>query len=166
MRAIHHLLEGVADKLTAWLIERSVLFPLQNRCINPGGLVIKAGGSAIAKTVTNQLFSFNRAIVKLAAGDCAAIPAAPVIPTANAAVCVFTLDSGGNKAALLGNPAATLALAVPPPIPAGQVPYGMLSIENATGGNFTGGTTALDTGSLTVTFADVVGQIDFDPLPL
>lgn len=165
MISVKRLLEGMADRMAAWLTERAIMFPLQNRCVNAGGMVIHGAGSAVPKTVNSLLFLFDSFPVLFAAADTAAIPAAPVIPTANSAICVFTLDINGNKGAMLSNPAATVGQIDVPSVPKGLIPYGMVLIQNATGSNFTGGTTALDTGSLTVNYFDIVGAIDFDNLP-
>ena len=58
--------------------------------------------------------------------------------------------------------------ALPQPIGAQQPVYkamvGFIVVTNATGSNFVGGTTALDTGSLTVTYYSPVGCLSLAPL--
>lgn len=128
-----------------------------NRLLLTGGLAIKSGGSATAKFANTLYVLVDGVLVKKTTADCAAL--AGTLPTTGKAVWVFTIEADGTLHAHASNLDATaLADIVFPEIPDGEVVYGFVIVENATGSNFVGGTTALDTGSLTVTYVDTVGS--------
>lgn len=127
-----------------------------NQLLKTGGLVIKAGSSALAKFANTLYVVVDGVLVKKTTADCAAF--AGTLPTTGKAVWVFTIDAAGVLHTRRSNlDATTLAAIVFPTIPTGEVVYGFALVENATGSDFVGGTTALDVGSLTVTYFDTVG---------
>lgn len=118
-----------------------------------GALAIHGAASALAK-FANQLTSIvDGTIVQVAAADCAALGGA-VVPNGSKNVYVFAHDVSGNLFTYNGTPATTLAGIVWPTVPDGQVVFGFAVVANGTGSNFTPGTTALDTASLTVTYVN------------
>ena len=132
---------------------------LNTNMLTKPGLAIKAGGSALVKAAT--------ASVALVAGVPVYIPAntdmsalAGTLATANSAAWAFYVDAAGvittsTKTADVATHALAVA-AVPAP-PTDKAMIGFIVVANATGSNFVGGTTALDTGSLTVTYYDTTG---------
>lgn len=127
----------------------------------PATLAIKAGGSAIVKSSSLFMAKANGTLVYKAANtDMSAI--AGTLATAKAAAWAFYIDSEGTittstKTADVADLAAAFA-ALPAP-PAGKAQIGVVIVANATGSNFVAGTTALDTGSLTVTYINNVGNV-------
>lgn len=117
-------------------------------------LVIKAGSSPTVKS--------SSAIDVLAAGvrqqksantDMSAI--AGTLATAKAALWAFYIDSAGTittstKTADAADAAAALELK--PACPINKVELGYIIVANASGSNFTGGTTALDATDITTTY--------------
>ena len=112
------------------------------------GLVIKAGGSALAKTgsaVTN--LNANGIPVAIAAStDMPALTGINNTAEYYRIVCFF-IDSASVVTVAAGTEGATLAAATFPPFPAGKALVGFLTIYYASA--FTGGTTPLDTATTT-----------------
>lgn len=122
-------------------------------------LAIKAGGSTLVKATNAFCACINGTLVrKAAATDMPAL--AGTLATAKSAAWVFYIDSTGalsvsTKTADAASHDAALALV--PTTPVGLAQIGILVLDNATGSNFVGGTTALDTASLTATYYNTHG---------
>lgn len=131
--------------------------------LSSAGLAIKAGGSAVVKAATAFSAVVSGAIVVKAANtDMPAL--AGTLATAKSAVWAFYIDAAGTlsvsaKTADAANVAAALALF--PATPDDKALVGFVVISNATGSDFVGGTTALDTSSLTVSYYSCVGPTPF-----
>jgi hypothetical protein len=124
---------------------------LTNFALTSGALAIKAGSSAIVKSVNTIYAIFDGVIAKKAAGDMPAISG--TINDAKKGIVFFTMQSDGTLTARSGGfNVSTLAGCVAPVIPSGEVAIGAVLIENGTGSDYVGGTTALDAASLTVTY--------------
>ncbi len=94
-------------------------------------------------------------VTKAADTDMSAI--AGTLATAKSALWAFYIDSSGTiststKTADAADAAAALALK--PATPINKVELGYLIVSNATGSNFTGGTTALDLTGVTATYVN------------
>jgi hypothetical protein len=123
-------------------IQRALL----DKLLNSGGLAIKAGSSALAKTVNAIYFQIGDKIYTLAAGDMAALSGTVLTTKYN--VFVFTVNSAGTLATRMGTEAATLGGLTFPTIPDGEVVIGFVIIHPTGTGSFVGGTTALDDGTV------------------
>lgn len=117
-----------------------------------GALAIKAGGSAIVKTA-NTIYALTVAIatglvtlVTKAASDMAAL--AGTVTAAKFNVFCFFIDSAGTLTSAMGTEGATLATVVFPTFPPGKACIGFVIINPTGTGNFVGGTTALDDGTV------------------
>lgn len=117
---------------------------LANRCITSAGLVIKAGGSALAKTGAAATTLVVGGVLRqiAAATDVAALAGTVVNATFN--VFVYTIDAGGTLRTRMGVAGASLAAVTFPVIPITEAVYGFTIINPTGTGNFVGGTTALD----------------------
>lgn len=128
--------------------------------LTKAGLVIKTASSPIVKSASPVLACINGVYIRKAASDMAALSG--TLATAKSAAWAFYIDANGTlsasaKTADSANHDAALALVPLPPVDVAQI--GIVVIDNATGANFVGGTTALDTASLTVTYYDTMGAI-------
>ena len=115
--------------------------------VSSAGLVIKTGGSALAKTgsaVTNLVA--NGIPVAIAASTDMPALSGSITATYFNVFCFF-VDSAGNLTSAMGTEATTLAGVIFPPFPAGKALVGFLTITYASA--FTGGTTPLDTATTT-----------------
>lgn len=136
---------------------------VSSQVLNNAGLAIKAGGSAIVKAGTAFAALVDGVMVTKAANtDMAAL--AGTLATAKSAAWAFYIDAAGTltasaKTADAADAAAAIALLPAPP--AGKAMIGFITVANATGADFVGGTTALDTASLTVTYYNTVGPTIF-----
>lgn len=130
----------------------------RNQVIASAALAIKTGGSAIVANSRAFCYMIGGVLYQKAASDMSAL--AGTLATAKAAAWAFYIDSAGTittaaKTADAADATAALALVAAPP--SGKVILGIVVVANATGSNFVGGTTALDTGSLTVSYLAVHG---------
>lgn len=107
-----------------------------------GGLAIKTGGSALAKTAATAYFMIDGKVASKAAADMAAL--AGTVTNAKFNVFVFTVNAAGTLKTTMGTEAATLAAVTFPAITDGEVALGFVIINPTGTGNFVGGTTALD----------------------
>lgn len=138
----------------------AILGALDAVVLNKAGLVIKAGASALAKSVNAIDANINGVLITVAASDMAAL--AGTLATAKSAAWAFYTDASGTvstsaKTADSANHAA--AVAALPAAPAGLAQIGFVVVDNASGAGFVGGTTALDAAGLTTTFYDSVGPV-------
>jgi len=145
---------------------KSMLFPLADRysslVFGSAGLAIKAGGSALVKAGTAFYAIANGTLVTKAANtDMAALSGT----VANAAfnVFCFDIDSAGTLTTSMGTAGATLAAVKFPPLVEKKARIGFVVINPTGTGDFVGGTTALDDGTVTPNAAYVNCTAPFDP---
>ena len=136
----------------------NILFTYYNtNVVQPASLAINAGAAVFAKTTNAAFFLVKGVLVKVAAGAAMPVLTGVSIPNGSKQVVGFTILGDGTLARIDGNVATTVAgLVFPVPPNDFSVVVGYLIIENGTGSTFTGNTTALDAGSLTVTYVNEV----------
>lgn len=139
---------------------------LSNRNITSAGLVIKTGGSALAKAGNVFHALLNGKIVSKAANtDMAALSGTVVNATFN--VYAFFIDKKGGLTSAMGKEGATLLAVTFPPIPERKACLGYVVINPTGTGNFVGGTTPLDDGTVVpnAVYANITGPFDPTILP-
>lgn len=112
------------------------------------GLVIKTGGSALAKTGAAVChYSVKGKNRSIAAGvDMTALSGTVVAATHN--IYVFTVDSAGTVFTTMGTAGATAVAVTWPKLNFEHAILGYIKINPTGTGNFVGGTTALDDGTV------------------
>lgn len=135
------------------LVDRSSTQPLRT-----AGLVIKTGGSTLAKIGAADFYaSVKGTMVTIAAAtDMPALTGLTITATKFNVACFF-VDSASAVTVAFGTEGAALGNVVFPPFPLNKALIGFLLITYAS--TFTGGTTALDTA----TTQYFNGQAGFDP---
>ncbi len=140
---------------------RNIVNPLGDRYssqpLTSAGLIIKAGGSALAKTGAAAFYATAKGVlVKIAAST--DMPALTGInfTAGQFTVACFFIDSAGTVTAAGGTPGATLGAVKFPLFPSGKALVGFLIITYASA--FTGGTTPLDTA--TTVYVSPLGPFD------
>lgn len=128
-----------------------LIIDLSTLLLNSGGLAIKAGSSALAKTVNVVDYAINGVLYTLAAGDMAALSG--VIAQNTFGGWVFTVNAAGTLASRFMTAGASLAAVVMPAVPATDAILGLVRL-NPTAGAFTGGTTALDAANTNAIYRD------------
>jgi len=129
-------------------ILRTVMSPVFDRysslVVSSAGLVIKAGGSTLAKTGASATKYF-------ANGTYGSIAAATDMPALSGTVTnakfnvfCFFVDNAGTVTSQMGTEGTTHALVKFPQLPVGKALIGFIEINPTGTGNFVGGTTALD----------------------
>lgn len=128
-----------------------------NRLFNTGGLAIKAGGSALAKTVNTIKYCVDGNPASKAAADCAALSGS--VTNAKFNVFVFCVNAAGSFSTLMGTEGTTLADVVFPTIATTLTVIGFVIINPTGTGAFVGGTTPLDDATVVpnAVYVDTVG---------
>lgn len=157
---ISRYLQGLADVKDARFLQ-FVTNPIGDRYssqpLTSAGLVIKAGGSTLAKTGSADFYaSVQGILVKIAASTDMTALTGLVISANNFNVACFFVDSAGTVTVAFGTQGATLGAAVFPQFPQGKALVGFLIITHSA--TFTGGTTALDTA--TTVYVSPLGPFD------
>jgi hypothetical protein len=126
--------------------------------LNSGGLAIKTGGSALAKTVNTMYFMVDGSVYSKAAADMAALSG--TVTNAKYNVFVFGVTSAGTLSTTMGTEAATLGGVTLPSLADGVIPIGFVIVNPTGTGNFVGGTTALDDGTVVpnAVYLNTVGE--------
>lgn len=156
MQTIKQRLLGVPDALARLELLQAFFSLFSNQVVAPPTLAIKAAGGVLARTTTACFALVGGVLVKIAANTDMPALTGVSIPNGSKQIVGFATDAAGTLSLLAGNVAATVGALQFPAVPVGQVALGYLIIENGTGSTFTGGTTALDAASLTVTYANMV----------
>lgn len=157
---INRYLDGVAaakDQRSIDFIVTPIGDRMSSQPLTSAGLVIKAGGSALAKTGSADFYAVaNGVLVKIAAStDMPALTGITIAATKFNVVCFF-IDSGGTVTAAAGTQGAALGNVVFPQFPKNKALVGFLIITY--GSTFTGGTTPLDTA--TTVYVSPLGAFD------
>lgn len=154
----------VGDAIADLIAQSNIIRTRSNSSmLSNAGLAIKAGSSAIVKAGTAfAALAAGSPVHKAANTDMAALVG--TLATAKSAVWAFYIDAAGTlttsaKSADAASDAAAIALL--PATPDDKAMIGFILVNNATGSNFVGGTTALDTASLTVTYFNTTGPAPF-----
>jgi hypothetical protein len=153
-------LQGVAsetDRRSVRVPVESIGDRLSSQPLTSAGLVIKAGGSAVAKTGGSDFYaSANGVLVKIAAStDMPALTGCNIAAGGFNVAC-FVVDSAGVVTMLPGAQGTTLAKVVFPQLGKNKALVGFLIITYASA--FTGGTTPLDTA--TTVYVSPLGAFD------
>lgn len=135
---------------------------LRSQCLTSAGLVIKTSSSALAKAGSVVYATANGVLIKKAANtDMAALSG--TVSNAAFNVFVFTVDSGGTLYTQMGTEGATIGAVRWPTIDQERAIIGFVIINPTGTGDFVGGTTALDDGTVAPNAAYVNTQGAFDP---
>ena len=153
-------LRGLTDS-KARVALRKILFAIGDRLASQAtasaGLVIKTGGSTLAKTGSTAYHgTANGVAVTIAASTDMPALTGLNITAAYFNVACFFIDQASTVTAVFGVEGSTRALMKFPPFPQGKALVGYLVITYASA--FTGGTTALDTA--TTQYVSPVGAFD------
>lgn len=157
--SISQYLEGIPNTQMQNAV-RPVLNAIGDRVstqsLTSAGLVIKTGGSALAKTGASAYYGVVKGkLVTVGAGvDMPALSG--TITAGKYNVFCFFIDSASTVTSVKGIEGAAIGKVVFPSIPEGKAMIGFLLITYAS--TFTGGTTALDTA--TTVYVNTVGAFD------
>jgi len=141
---------------------RPIADRLSSQSINSAALRIK-GGSASVTVQTNAAYlgvAKGTLVSKASATDLPALVGTVVNATFN--VFCFFIDGAGNLTVAMGLAGTTLAKVVFPAIPENKTMIGFVVINPTGTGNFVGGTTLLDDGTVVpnAVFANTLGAFD------
>ncbi|MDO8547864.1 MAG: hypothetical protein Q7R68_10975 [Nitrospirales bacterium] len=147
--ALNKTLGAIADRLSCQMT-------------GTAGLVIKAGGSALAMSSATVAAHGIVQGVPVTIATSTDMPALVGTITAGSYnIFAFFIDRASTLTVAMGTEGTTLALVTFPPIPEGKALVGYITVTYAS--TFTGGTTPLDTA--TTKYISVVGAFDPSILP-
>ena len=169
MQILKNWLAQVSDTAARYAL-LLILTPMLNRSrscmLNSSGLVIKTGGSALAKTGASVCHYIAEGVKgRIAAGtDMPALVG--TVTNAMFNVFVFSVDKAGTVTVQMGKEGATEAAIKWPKLDQRKAVVGFLVINPTGTGNFVGGTTALDavTEAPNTAYVSPIGP--FDPAVL
>jgi hypothetical protein len=151
-QAISTPLKAVADRLSC-------------QCLTSAGLAIHGAGSALVKAGSVVYAAAQGVLVTKGANtDMAAL--AGTVTNATFNVYAFFIDRAGTLTSAMGSAGATLAAVTMPTPPVGKAMIGFVVINPTGTGDFVGGTTALDDGTVVPNAAYVNTLGAFDPTVL
>jgi hypothetical protein len=148
--------KAALDTLIGYLADR-----LNSVSLSNAGLVIKAGSSALIKNGTAWYgIADGKLITKAANTDMAALSGTVANATFN--VFAFFVTSAGTLSTVMGTAATTLAGVKVPQKPTGSALIGYVIINPTGTGDFVGGTTAIDDGTVVpgALYINVIGAAD------
>lgn len=137
------------------------LGPMRSVLLATGAIAIKAGASALAKTVNVIQYMVGGQLATKAAGDLAALSGTVTADAFN--VYVFSVTAGGTFVTRMGLEATTLAGVKFPPVPDTEAVVGFVIINPTGTGNFVGGTTPLDDATVVPNAVYVNTPYPFNP---
>lgn len=144
---------------------REVIQSLQvNACdfvLNTGALAIKSATSAVAITANTIYAMIDGVLVSKAASDMAALSG--TVTNAKYNVFVFTMNASGTLKTTMGTEGATLGAVVFPTIPDDEVVIGFVLVHPTGTGNFVGGSTTLDSATVTPNAVYINTPYPFNP---
>ncbi len=148
----------------------NILHPLLNRLrsatLSTAGLVIKAGGSTLAKTGSAVTHYIADGVKGRIAGSTDMPALVGTVTNAAFNVFVFVVDKAGTVTVQMGTEGATEAAIKWPKLDQKKAIVGFIIINPTGTGNFVGGTTALDDGTVAPGAAYVSPVGAFDPAVL
>lgn len=158
-------LNCVKDRNDAYQLQfilQDIYNRLRSQTLSSAGLVIKTASSALVKAGSVTHAVANGVLVQKAANTDMAVLSGTVT---NAAfnVFVFTVDSAGTLYTQMGTEGGSLAAVRWPDIDPKRAIIGFVIINPTGTGNFVGGTTALDNGTVVPNATYVNTQGAFDP---
>jgi hypothetical protein len=147
--ALNAILSAIGDRLST-------------QSLNSAGLAIKAGSSAVVKLGATDYYASVKGmlVLKAASTDMAALVGTVTADLFN--VYCFFIDSAGTLTTAMGTEGATLAAVKFPVVPENKAMIGLVIINPTGTGNFVGGTTALDDGTVVpnAVYINTVGAFD------
>jgi len=154
-------LDSPADRGALGPVLRALADRLSSQLVSTGGLVIKAGGSAIVKAGSALYALANGILVTKAANtDMAALVG--TVTNAKFNLYAFYIDSAGTLTSVMGTEGTTLAQVRFPQTPQGKALIGCVLINPTGTGNFVGGTTPLDDATVVpnAVYINTLGAVD------
>lgn len=159
-------MEAVRDQLSRASIYE-LLKPLFDRqssnMLNTAGLVIHGSASALAKTGATDCYGIANGVVNKIAASTDMPALVGTVTNATFGVFCFFMDSAGVVTSAMGTGGATLGAMVFPQLPTKKALVGFLLINPTGTGDFIGGTTALDDGTVVPNTIYVNSVSGFDP---
>ena len=131
---------------------RKILLPVYDRMtsvtLTSAGLVIKGAASALAKTGGSVTYFISYGVLGKIAASTDMPALAGTVTNAQFGVYCFFVDSGGTTSMAFGGSFASLAAVKFPQFPVGKALIGFVIVNPTGTGDFVGGTTALDDGTV------------------
>lgn len=163
---LYQIVAGIPDAASQKAV-RNALQPLVDRfsscALSSAGLVIKAGSSALAKTGSAAFHAIANGTPLKVAGSTDMPALTGTVANATFNVFCFFIDSAGTVTSQMGVAGATRAAMKFPEFPKGKALVGFIVINPTGTGDFVGGTTALDDGTVTPGAEYVSPLGPFDP---
>lgn len=153
--------DGMGEVAARKIISKTAVISDPTQALTSGALAIKAGGSAVVKTVAVVKALSGGNLMTKAVGDMAALSGTVTADKFN--VFLFAMTAAGTLSTTMGTEGASLAAVRFPVVPVLSVVIGFVIINPTGTGNYIGGTDALDDGTIVPNAAYVNTPFFFDP---
>lgn len=150
------------DSYQLFLILEGLYERLRSQTLTDAGLEIKAGGSVTAKA-GNAVYAVANGVLVTKAADTDMAALSGTVSNGSYNVFVFTIDSGGTLYTQMGTEGSALDEVRWPDIDQERAIIGFVIINPDGTGDFVGGTTDLDDGTVSPNAVYVNTQGAFDP---
>lgn len=162
-------LEAFGDTQHRWNL-RKIIEPLFDRQtslpLTSAGLVIHGAASALAKTGSSATYLLANGILQKIAASTDMPALVGTVTNATFNVFCFFIDSAGTVTSQIGIQGSTLAKVKFPQMPKQKALVGFIIINPTGTGDFVGGTTALDDGTVVPNAVYISPTTGFDPYAL
>lgn len=132
-----------------------------------GDMLLNTGGLAIGSTKTkikiaNTIYTLHDGV--MAKKTTAEVSPSGTVTNANFNVYVVSVDSAGTATVSMGTEGATIGAVVFPTVPTGNAVVGFVIVNPTGTGNFVGGTTDLDDGTVVpnAVYVNTVGPFNLN----
>lgn len=126
-----------------------------NCCLTYPGVVIGTGSAAKAKITNSITYVIDGKIYYHATASDEIALTGEAQATATACIYLISINKDGTLACTQGDIVASTATPEVPTLPDASAPIGYVKVVNATGSNFTPGSTGLDTSNITDIYTDL-----------
>lgn len=148
----------MANASDAYAILQSLVYVANNQPMASFGIT-NGAGALVFKTGNAGLAVAAGVLQKVASAANFSALTGLSIPISSKALVVLTVDANGNLNSYFSPVSTAVAGCLFPDLPLGVAILGACLIENGSAGVFTGGTTALDTAGITLTFGQSPGPL-------
>jgi len=155
---------SVKDRLNLRAILAPIADRLSTQSLTSAGLVIGGTTKLTARTSASLVYYASvkgKILSKATSTEMATLVG--TVTNAKFNFYAFFIDAAGTLTSAMGTEGTTYALATLPPFPEGKALVGLLGINPTGTGNFVGGTTALDDGTVTPNAIYISPVGPFDP---
>lgn len=164
--SVTKFIEGIPNETTrraVQLIVNPIADRVSSQLLTTGGLRIKGGSASAIVQAHTAIYALCKGVLVTKAADTDMAALSGTVTNATYNVFCFFIDAAGNLTSSMGIAGSTLAAVKFPQVPENKAVIGFVIINPTGTGDFTGGTTVLDDGTVVPNAVFVNTTMPFDP---